>query len=112
MQEPYRQGLASQPGPESCVGLRKEPGEALTGEDADQALSCEINTTRGPTPLTEAEGHTGRDAQGQSRSAQAQSKTLYYNPSTSSQLAQKGLPSTRCRKTLYPRPYTLPPMAH
>jgi RNA-directed DNA polymerase len=31
MEEPYIEGVATHDGPESCVGFRKEVGEALTG---------------------------------------------------------------------------------
>jgi hypothetical protein len=58
MKESYGKGLASHPGPESCVRGGNAAGEALTGEHAGQLLSCEINYFRGPTSLTEAEGNT------------------------------------------------------
>ena len=58
MKELHRKGLATHPGPESCADSRKAVGEALTGENAGQPLSCEIHTTREPTLLTEAEGNT------------------------------------------------------
>ena len=58
MQESYRKGLASHPGPESCVRVGNGTGEALTGVHAGQVLSCEIKQSRGPTSLTEAEGNT------------------------------------------------------
>jgi hypothetical protein len=53
MQESYRKGLASHPGPESCVGGRKSAGEALTGAHAGQPLSCEIKYSGVPTPSSE-----------------------------------------------------------
>ncbi len=31
MKEPYGEGVASRTGPESCVAVRKDGGEALTG---------------------------------------------------------------------------------
>jgi hypothetical protein len=43
MKESYGKGLASRPDPESCVGVRKEAGEALTGAHAGQPLSCDIS---------------------------------------------------------------------
>jgi len=52
MQESFRKGLASHPGPESCAGGRKAEGEALTRAHPGQPLSCEINTTGVPTPLS------------------------------------------------------------
>jgi len=41
MKVSYNQGLASQVDSESCVGVRKDIGEALTGEDAGRVLSLE-----------------------------------------------------------------------
>ena len=38
----YIEGLANHIGPESCIGVRKDDGEALTGERAGWVLSCEI----------------------------------------------------------------------
>jgi RNA-directed DNA polymerase len=45
MQEPYKKGVASRLGPESCANGRKVMGEALTGEHAGQPLSSEITTS-------------------------------------------------------------------
>jgi hypothetical protein len=39
----YIEGLANHIGPESCIGVRKGEGEALTGEHAGWVLSREIN---------------------------------------------------------------------
>ncbi len=76
MQESYRKGLASHPGPESCAGGRKATGEALTGAHPGQPSSCEINSVGVPTPLSDAEGNTVRDVMGESWADPAQSKTL------------------------------------
>ena len=76
MQESHRQGLASQPDPESCVGGRKATGEALTGAHAGQPSSCEINSSGVPTPLTEAEGNIAGGVKGEPLTDPAQSKTL------------------------------------
>ena len=43
MEESHGKGLASHPDPESCVGIRKDTGEALTGAHAGQPWSCEIS---------------------------------------------------------------------
>jgi hypothetical protein len=43
MKESYSEGLANHTGPESCVGVRKDAGEALTGERAGRVLSREIH---------------------------------------------------------------------
>jgi len=56
MKEPYIEGLANHDDPESCVGLRKEVGEALTGEHIGEVLSREINSGV-LTLLSEREGH-------------------------------------------------------
>jgi RNA-directed DNA polymerase len=53
MRESHRKGLASHPAPESCVGVRKGAGEALTGAHAGQPSSCEINLSGVPTPSSE-----------------------------------------------------------
>ena len=42
MEEPHGEGLATHTGPESCVAVRKDSGEALTGESAGWVLSREI----------------------------------------------------------------------
>src|ERR1700681_3786566 len=42
MQVLYSEGLANHIGPESCIGVRKGIGEALTGERTGWVLSCEI----------------------------------------------------------------------
>ena len=76
MQESHGKGPASHPDPESCVDGRKAGGEALTGAHAGQPLSCEIRQSGVPTPLSEAEGHTGIDATGKPIADPAQSKTL------------------------------------
>jgi hypothetical protein len=39
----YIEGLANRTGPESCIGVRKGEGEALTGERTGWVLSCEIH---------------------------------------------------------------------
>jgi RNA-directed DNA polymerase len=76
MKELYRKGLANHPGPESCVGHREVSGEALTGEDAGQPLSCEIHNSSVPTLLSEAEGNTSYGAIRKSSEDLAQSETL------------------------------------
>ena len=58
MKESYGKGPASHSGPESCGVDRKVAAEALTGENADQVLSCEIKRSGAPTPLRHAEGNT------------------------------------------------------
>src|SRR6266498_5193735 len=42
MREPYTEGVAIHGGPESCVGVREDVGEALTGVRVGRTLSREI----------------------------------------------------------------------
>ena len=42
-----REGLATHPDPESCAGVRKDMGEALTGADVSRVLSRESTITSG-----------------------------------------------------------------
>ena len=51
MREPYGEGVASHPGPESCGVAREGEAEALTGGSAGEPLSREIPTSTVPTPL-------------------------------------------------------------
>src|SRR5689334_795628 len=76
MKESYREDPASHPDPESCVDGREAGGEALTGAHAGQPSSCEIRSFGMPTPLSEAEGHTGDGVIGEPFSDPAQSETL------------------------------------
>ena len=76
MKESHGKGLASHSGPESCGVDRKVAAEALTGENADQVLSCEIKQSGVPTPLTHAEGNTGGSVKGELPTGPAQSETL------------------------------------
>ena len=46
MKVSYDEGLASHVGSESCVGIREDIGEALTGESAGWVLSSEILNVR------------------------------------------------------------------
>src|ERR1700728_1300873 len=76
MKESHRKDPASHPDPESCVEGREATGEALTGAHAGQPSSCEIRSSGVPTPLSEAEGHTGNYVQGELFPDPAQSETL------------------------------------
>src|SRR5499427_3218011 len=76
MKESYRKGTASHPAPQSCGSGRKTSAEALTGAHAGQPSSCEIRQSGVPTPLSEAEGHTGIGATGEPVADPAQSETL------------------------------------
>jgi hypothetical protein len=56
MKESYVEGLATHSGPESCVAVREDSGEALTGVRAGRVLSRERNCLRG----ADAVGEGGR----------------------------------------------------
>ena len=76
MKESYGKDPASHPDPESCVGGRKDAGEALTGAHAGQPSSCEIRSSGVPTPLSEAEGNTEDGVTASRPPDPAQSETL------------------------------------
>ena len=76
MRESYGKGPASHPDPESCGSGRKASAEALTGAHAGQPSSCEIRPSGVPTPLTEAEGSTRTNVNGELARDPAQSETL------------------------------------
>ena len=69
MREPYGKGVASHPGPESCMGSREAAHEALTGEHAGRKLSCETIATRVLTYLHHAEDNTYEHAIASTRRA-------------------------------------------
>lgn len=52
MQVRHDEGVATHIGPEPCAGVREGVGEASVGEHAGQPLSCEIVSSRMPTPLS------------------------------------------------------------
>jgi hypothetical protein len=62
MRVPYDEDMASHIGPESCVGIRKGVGEALTGESAGQVLSRDRKRSGVPTMSLQSEGNTGHPA--------------------------------------------------
>jgi len=57
MKEPYVEGVANRNGPESCVGVREDDGEALTGVRTGRVLSREITFSEVPTPFSYAESN-------------------------------------------------------
>lgn len=57
MKESHIEGVATHDDPDSCVADREVRGEALAGACAGTVLSREINHSRVPTLLSEAEGH-------------------------------------------------------
>jgi RNA-directed DNA polymerase len=58
----YVEGVATHDDPESCAGVRKGAGEALTGVRAGPVLSREIKEFGVPTLSKQAEGHIAGDA--------------------------------------------------
>ena len=56
MREPYGEGVAIHTGPESCVDVREDGGEALTGVHAGRVLSRENQIHR----VADALGSVGR----------------------------------------------------
>ena len=69
MQVLHVEGLASHDGPESCVGLREDVGEALTGEHAGRVSSREMLKVQGADAVEKSgrQHETARD--GERRSA-------------------------------------------
>ena len=59
MKEPHGEGLASRTGPESCVGVCKDTGEALTGVRMGWVLSRENRRNRGADAFLSVEGNIG-----------------------------------------------------
>ena len=57
MRELYIEGVAIHGGPESCVGVREDDGEALTGVRAGWAIEPRNHHFGVPTLSHEAEGH-------------------------------------------------------
>src|SRR5271155_2403728 len=81
MEVSYSECLANHTGPESCIGVRKVAGEALTGERAGWVLSCEIHAPpqggllRGADVLEIGGGQHPRRRNGKTRWDPARSKT-------------------------------------
>src|SRR5438046_1066282 len=59
MKVSYGEGVANHTGPESCVGVRKGVGEALTGVRAGWVSSLENVFIRSADGLRPSEGNTG-----------------------------------------------------
>jgi hypothetical protein len=76
MKEPYKEGVANHLDPESCVGVRKDAGEALTGAPAGQPLSSEIYCSSVPTAYLCGEGNMRDDVTREPPLDAAESKTL------------------------------------
>lgn len=74
MKEPHIEGVATHGNPESCVGVRKDAREALTGARAGTAIELRNQGFRAPTWLTYAEGNTGLGVNGKSSRGSTESK--------------------------------------
>lgn len=89
MKVSYSEGLANHIGPESCVGVRKDSGEALTGVRAGWVLSCEIHAPlkggllRGADVLEKGGRQHPRHREGEMLRNPARSKTPCMHASTS-----------------------------
>ena len=59
MQVSYSEGVASHTGPESCVDIREDTGEALTGEGIGQPSSRENLIVPGADAFIITEGNMG-----------------------------------------------------
>ena len=57
MQVPYDEGVANHIGPEPCVGIRKDGGEASAGVRAGQPLSRDRDLVPGADAVRCAEGN-------------------------------------------------------
>jgi hypothetical protein len=83
MKESYVEGLAAHNGPESCAGVRKDTGEALTGENTGWVLSRETTTLARerwgssgvPRWWCHIEGNMVKGATGKARTDPARSQT-------------------------------------
>lgn len=62
MKEPYIEGVAIHDDPESCAGARKDDGEAFDRGTDGLGIEPRNQPFGAPTPLSQAEGHTRRDA--------------------------------------------------
>ena len=75
MKEPYIEDLASHDAPESCAGLRKETGEALTGVRAGRVLSREKSSNQGADDVALIGRQHGHARSGECMSGPARSQT-------------------------------------
>ncbi len=57
MEEPYTEGVATHGDPESCVGVCKGAGEALTGARAGRAIEPRNQGDRGAQAVNYVEGN-------------------------------------------------------
>ena len=71
----YVEDLANHDDPESCVGVRKDDGEALTGEHAGRVLSREKFTVQGADAVETSGRRHGLGRYGERQSDPAWSET-------------------------------------
>jgi hypothetical protein len=71
----YVEDLANHDDPESCVGIRKDDGEALTGEHAGRVLSREKFTVQGADAVEISGRQHGLGRYGEHQSDPAWSET-------------------------------------
>ena len=81
MRELYIEGVAIHDGPESCVGVRKVAGEALTGVRAGQAIEPRNHLVRG----ADAVSRSGRPHR------QQRYRELLVDPARSENLGMYGI---------------------
>ena len=75
MKEPYIEDLASHDDPESCAGIRKGAGEALTGARAGRVLSREKKRNQGADDVWLCGRRDGHERNGEFMSGPARSET-------------------------------------
>ena len=78
MKESYIEGLASRGGPESCAGVRKDAGEALTGVHMGGVLSRENHRQQGADVVASSGRQNAYARQGECIGNPARSKTLRH----------------------------------
>ena len=77
MRVPDGEGVANHTVPESCVGCREAPREALTGVRVGQPSSHESHFLRGADAVTEAEGNTSAGAIASARATRRGRRTWH-----------------------------------
>ena len=75
MKESYIEGLASHGGPESCAGVRKDAGEALTGVHMGGVLSRDNHRQQGADVVASSGRQNAYARQGECIGNPARSKT-------------------------------------
>jgi RNA-directed DNA polymerase len=83
MKESYGERLATHTGPESCGAVRKDSGEALTGERAGRVSSRVKNLLRGADAVEESGRPHPLRRYRKTRRSPARSETPYMYGSTS-----------------------------